>query len=327
MSYTESLTTFQTIDLDQMRPSGFLDEMTELIRKKHALVASKHGWKNVSACPVCENENREDEFEKFDVPVVRCISCSLRYAARIPVNTEDIYSDESYLPVARERYLENVAYRKERFGKERLRLITEQLGALSGKRLLDIGCGTGWFLEVAKEAGMEVAGQEIGKELGAWTSERLGVPVFTSSLENVARGSGFDVITMFDLLEHVEDPVALVLACKKLLRPNGIVVIFTPNFDSVALDIMKEESNLVCPTDHLTYFTQKSVIHLAARAGLSLVYYRTCGIDMGDIKSYFESKGKPHLSEACAELYDKLQPVIDQAGAGNHMRFILKRVE
>jgi 2-polyprenyl-3-methyl-5-hydroxy-6-metoxy-1,4-benzoquinol methylase len=129
---------------------------------------------------------------------------------------------------------------------------------------------------------------------------------------------------MFDLIEHVENPIHLINECKRLLQSDGILVIFTPNFDSLAISIMREDSNLISPAEHLTYFNEKAVLTLAQKVQLELAYYSTNGIDLGDLKSFYESLDKKDLALACNTLFNYLQPLVDAAGAGNHLRFILK---
>ena len=320
MGYKNCLTGFQPIDLQEMRPPGFLDRITHLIELKHSKVAKKQGWKNVAACPLCSSPERAPEFSKFGIEIVCCEKCTLRYSSQIPVCTEDVYSDESYLPAAIESYMENVAYRKSRFGRERVDLIVQHIGNPAGKSLLDIGCGTGWFLEVARERGFEIFGQELGKELAQWTGERLGIEIF----EEIPTDARFDAITMFDVIEHVPDPLQLILDCKKVLSRGGIIVGIAPNFDSLCVHLMKERATLIIPAEHPTYFTKKAIEILAKKVNLNLIFFKTCGIDLGDMKSYYESEGDHDTALACEKLYTFIQPAVDAAGAGNYLRFILQ---
>ena len=324
MGYQECTKAFNTINLNEMRPSNFLEKVTRLCEQKSKKISQKHGWESVDNCPVCFSTARRREFFKFGIEIVCCEECSLRYAAKVPVSTEDIYSDEDYLPTAVESYMKNVSYRKVRFGKERVELISQQIGNPHGKYILDIGCGTGWFLEVAKEHGFKAYGQELGKELAHWTSERLATMIFDKPISKISTEIKFDVITMFDLLEHVPNPLQLISDCKNLLNKGGIIVVFTPNFDSLSVHVMKEYSNLVVPAEHLTYFTQKSVEFLAQKVNSKLIYYQTCGIDLGDLKSYYEWLGNHRLASVYNQLYNIIQPLVDASGAGNHLRFILK---
>ena len=132
-------------------------------------------------------------------------------------------------------------------------------------------------------------------------------------------------MTLFDVVEHVADPVGLVRECSRLLAPDGIILVFTPNFDSLAVHATREASSNIVPLEHVALFTERSAAALSERAGLALTGLRTAGIDMGDLKSYFELRGEPDMAAACERLYDLVQPAIDAAGAGNHLRFVLRR--
>jgi 2-polyprenyl-3-methyl-5-hydroxy-6-metoxy-1,4-benzoquinol methylase len=322
MGYSHCLADFKSINLEEMRPAGFLADINRLCEDKQSRV--KHGWKQVEQCPVCGSAQRLQEFSKYGIGIFQCLDCTLRYSGKIPNLTEDIYSNAAYLPAAQKSYMENVSYRKERFGKERLELIRIHMGDLKGKKILDVGCGTGWFLETAKEQGMEIFGQELGKELREWTENRIGTDIFSCGIEEIDPDFCFDVITMFDVLEHVPDPLQLVRHSKRLLDEDGILLIFTPNFDSLSIYVMKEHSNLIAPAEHLTYFTKKSVEVLAQKTDMKITYFRTCGIDLGDLKSFYEYNACHELSESCQQLYGCIQPIVDASGAGNHMRFILE---
>lgn len=240
----------------------------------------------------------------------------------IPQNPDAVYSDEFYVDEMTETSFKNHSYRKQRFGQERLQLIHRFLGKKNTPTLLDVGCGTGWFLESAQESGFKVFGQEFGKSIAAWTSNRLNIPVWTCLLRDIPEKFKFDVITMFDVLEHVPDPKALIREAKRLLRTNGFIMVFTPNLDSVGIQLMKESSSLIVPSEHLLYFTKSAVERLAKETGLALRYFCTAGIDLGDLASYYTYKNDREMARACEKLYPALQPVIDAAEAANHMRFI-----
>ncbi len=324
MSFEKALCKFRSIDLSQMRKAGFLQDNHKALAEKMDRVHAKSGWVAVTACPLCQSKDKTTEFQSFGIDIVKCLVCDLRYSSQAPKNTNDVYSDKAYLPLAQKSYLSNSDYRSERFGKERLDIIRRYFPSLNGVRLLDVGCGTGWFLNLAKEAGLLAEGQELGEELGNWTAKQLDLRVWTGPLTSIDKNSKYDVITMFDVLEHVPSPVDLIESAKHLLNEDGILLIFTPNFDSLAIRIMGEKSNLVTPAEHLTYFTSRSVAALAEKTNLKVEELRSAGIDLGDLKSYFESENKKAYAAFCEEFYDLLQPLVDEAGAGNHLRFVLR---
>lgn len=324
MSYLEFKNNFKSIDLREMRPKGFLERITKAMRGRHREIFLKNSWMEIKYCPVCNSRKRMVEFRKFGVEIFGCKKCSLRYSGIVPLKTEDIYSAQTYLPDMIKNYVSNERYRKQRFGKERVDLISSHIKLNKKPKILDVGCGTGWFLQVAKESGFEIYGQELGKELAQWTSKRLGIEIWDCPLNKVNTEKRFEVITIFDVIEHVKDPLLLIMSAKKILANKGIIVIFTPNFDSLAISIMKERSNLIVPTEHLVYFTKNSIIKLAEKSKMEVLSYTTNGIDLGDLKAYYDFLKDSKMAFACSKLYDYLQPVIDLAEAGNHLRVVLR---
>ncbi len=112
MGYFDALEKFRAINLKELRPEGFSDNIQQLWEKKSSRVGQKHGWRPVGACPVCGSSKRQVEFPKYGIDIADCLDCTLRYASKIPQQTEDIYSEEEYLPAAQQCYMQNVDYRK-----------------------------------------------------------------------------------------------------------------------------------------------------------------------------------------------------------------------
>jgi 2-polyprenyl-3-methyl-5-hydroxy-6-metoxy-1,4-benzoquinol methylase len=321
MSYLKSRKSFLPIDVASMRPKNFNQSMVTAIEKYHQGVLGNSGYREQTHCLLCGSESRKFEFSTLNgTSVYQCDECTLAYVDPFPVNSADVYST-AYFDKSLVAYDGMRPYRIERFGMERITLIQKYVK--SGK-LLDVGCGVGWFLEAAKKSGFDIYGQEISKELADFTSEELGIAVFNEALDKITHK--FDVITMFDLIEHVMDPKELIIQCRGLLNPGGIIVAFTPNYDSLGIQVLKENSSLVCPPAHLTYFTKESVEKLADLTNMSLVHLETKGMDIADIHAYYNHLGKEEAADAFNDYFDKLQPIVDQAGAANHMRFIYRKV-
>lgn len=318
---------FIPMDLDQMRFSGFLQKRAREIEICVQNVAQGKGWRDITQCPVCSSTERKVVFRRFEINIVQCNKCTCGYAEKFPVDTADIYSNADYLPIAQSDYLDNVDYRKQRFGTERLELIAEYFDNPSSKsRLLDAGCGTGWFLELAKKAGYQVLGQEQSRGLAEFTAKRLGIKVWDSKLTKIDKKEQFDVITLFDVIEHVPNPEEIIRSIYSHLNERGIAVFFTPNLDSFGFQHLKEHSSLVMPVEHLFYFTPDSLRNIIERVGLKVVYFATKGMDIPDIYSYYRDEMKQvqtanFLKENC----DYLQAMIDASGYANHMRFICKK--
>lgn len=142
----------------------------------------------------------------------------------------------------------------------------------TGKRVLDVGCGGGFFLRVARKLGAVVEGIEPSVH-GAEQTRRAGIKVFHGTLEEyVAAGNAgpFDVITSNHVIEHVPDPVQTLSAMKALLAPGGYIWIAVPN---ASYPICRKLRGLWHSTDlpyHLMQFSPRSIALAGRMAGLEV---------------------------------------------------------
>jgi 2-polyprenyl-3-methyl-5-hydroxy-6-metoxy-1,4-benzoquinol methylase len=105
-------------------------------------------------------------------------------------------------------------------------------------RLLDIGCGTGLFLAVARRRGWEPYGIDDCDEATAHARDHFGLDVWSGEFSQVETdGKQFDAVTMWDIIEHAREPVALLEAARRVLAPGGVIALSTPNQRSM-LDVV-----------------------------------------------------------------------------------------
>jgi len=151
-------------------------------------------------------------------------------------------------------------------------------------RLLDIGCGTGLFLAVARRRGWSTFGVDDSAEATRHAREHFGLEVRVGDFADFAReGRTFDVITMWDIIEHARDPVGLLTAARACLEPHGLTGLSTPNQRSV-LDVVAgslyrlSRGRVVKPLEkfyieqHFLYFTPETLRAVLERADLSLAH-------------------------------------------------------
>jgi SAM-dependent methyltransferase len=138
-------------------------------------------------------------------------------------------------------------------------------------RLLDIGCAYGFFLQEARPH-FEVAGIELAAD-AAEHCRRNGLDVVTGVADaaTLARLGQFDVITLFDVIEHLPAPDEVLALAARHLRPGGIMVVTTGDFASAASRIMGPKWRLMTPPQHLWFFTRDSIRDMGEGAGLSMI--------------------------------------------------------
>lgn len=133
--------------------------------------------------------------------------------------------------------------------------------------ILDIGAGTGDFLALAKSDGWHVSAIEPS-EKARRIAESKGV-LFTDATETLPENS-FDAITMWHVLEHVPDPELQLAELKRLLKPNGVVLIAVPNFKSYDAQVYGEFWAAYDVPRHLWHFSRTAISKLAMKSGLKL---------------------------------------------------------
>ncbi len=195
--------------------------------------------------------------------VVRCRACTHVFCSPLPSRVTESYHDvvdEEYIKHAESRRLAAQAV---------LRSVTKDLPSVAGLRLLDVGCATGDFLEAGRQAGFAVEGIELSAWSTAIARER-GFTVHEETLASFASHSGpdFDVISLIGVIEHFPDPRAEMENMAKLLKPGGLLVLWTGDVSSW-LPRMLGRRWWYWQGQHIQYFTHASLQRLAETSGFS----------------------------------------------------------
>jgi len=133
-------------------------------------------------------------------------------------------------------------------------------------RILEVGCGDGHFLAAAQAAGFEAWGTEISSS-GLQRLEKRGLRVLAGDLTDLGLPPGhFDAVVLFEVLEHLADPVGHLMECHRVLREGGALVLTTPNFGSLSRRLLGERWRVVDP-EHLVLFTSRGLRTALERAG------------------------------------------------------------
>jgi len=314
------------VDVRKMRASDFLTSQERFELSKLKRIADGHGWKAVEYCPVCGSTSYETELEKYGIQLVRCTNCDLRFHTRISANPDDIYQASEYTVSTKDLegdFEEQFRYRRERFGRERLRLLEKYCGDLSNKTLLDIGCGNGYFLSVASEVCRRCIGSEFSEHLRELSRKKTGLTIYNEPLESFPE-KDIDIIVSFDVIEHVPQPVPFMLSARNLLSPEGYILLYTPNFDSFSARVMRERSPMVDGTEHVVLFNCASLKTLGEIAGLELVHWETHGLDIHNVIAYQSYLGE-QVNPFLVKWLDELQAMIDVSGAADSIRVLYKK--
>lgn len=204
--------------------------------------------------------------------VVQCLDCGLCFTNPRPsARTMSQFYPPSYkphrAPNARNRKKLNrrpVGFRAW-LRKERQALAWHGHG-----RLLDFGCGAGSFLERMHRRGWQVTGLDANPAAVERIRSEMGLEALVGTLPHPALSSAsFDVVTMWESLEHVHDPLKVLKQAKRLLVPGGKLIVTVPNIDSLAFRTFGHAWYGLDLPRHLTHFAPWTLRILLHRAGFS----------------------------------------------------------
>ncbi len=220
-------------------------------------------------CALCGTADQRTWANLGDYTIVECTRCGLRWVNPRPMHprADDTY-DEGYYKAF---YEGKDASKREYFSRRVLELVPM---VPDRPRLLDVGAGTGIFLEVAQAQGWQVEGVDPSAAACRVCRETLGVEVWHGTIEDLSPSdSRYDVITMWEVLEHTRDPLGTLHAAQELLVDGGLLALSVPNASGL-VGVLRWREELM-PWYHLYHFTQSTLKALLRRAGFLPVRLRT----------------------------------------------------
>ena len=200
---------------------------------------------------------------------------------------------EAYAAVEDETYILERAGRERTFARH-LQDLETYTGSGKGRPLLDVGAYIGIFVEVANERGW----QAIGVEPSEWATgvaKENGLPVFLGTLDApMLKGRSFDVITMWDVIEHLDDPAAEITKARSLLNPGGIMAIHTMDVDSLTARLMGRRWPWLMDM-HIEYFSQATLRRLLLSQGMEVLWSGNQGryLSLGYLASRISGVSRP----------------------------------
>ncbi len=154
-------------------------------------------------------------------------------------------------------------------------------------RLIDIGCSTGLFLDKAARAAFEASGVEFSRRSAQFARDQFGLTVHEGDINALgSETEAYDIVTMFDVIEHVRDPAGDIAAVHRLLKPGGLFIVSTPNIDGLFPKSSHPLAGLLGywphpePPWHLYQFSVKTLSAMLEKAGFACLGTRHTAIDL-----------------------------------------------
>lgn len=218
-------------------------------------------------CAACGGVAFQRLFQKAGRDFWNCRQCGMQRQYPLPSLDElKRYYDESY---------REGLYKEFAAAGEMKRLTAETRWAairdhVPQGRWLDVGCADGTFLTELVRHGIEATGIDLS-EVAVRKAVERGHRAYCETVEAHSPATAYDVVTAFDVLEHVVDPGEFLSDVHRLLAPQGLLVLSTPNLRSLSRFIMRRRWYFYIPEEHLFYFAPRSLEKLLQRNGYTLI--------------------------------------------------------
>jgi SAM-dependent methyltransferase len=262
-------------------------------------------------CPVCGSADIKEVLSAKDYTVsgeefavMECATCSLRFTQDVPdaASIAPYYKSEEYISHTNtSKGLVNSLYQsvRKRTLKQKRKLVEKETGITKGN-MLDLGAGTGAFVNEMKQAGWAVTGLEPDPDARKVAKELYGIDLEDTSLFYQLTDGTFDAITMWHVLEHVHDLQGYITKLKSLLKEKGKLIIAVPNYTSKDAARYEEHWAAYDVPRHLYHFSPKSMQVLIEKHGLKITAYKPMWFDsfyVSMLSSKYK-KGKTNLPGA-----------------------------
>lgn len=206
--------------------------------------------------------------------LVRCASCHLTFAGRRPSDVELAEHYRGYGSAWRDSEITRSRYRE---------LLDSFEPFRKSNRILDMGCGAGYFLEEAAKRGWDAYGSEFG-DLPLELSRDRGLTVVPAPLARDAFPPGhFDVVTSFEVVEHLRDPLSEAATLANLVRTGGLFYCTTPNFNALSRHLLGPRWEAIGYPEHLNYFTPRTITSWLRGFGFRQIELATTGLSPGQL--------------------------------------------
>jgi 2-polyprenyl-3-methyl-5-hydroxy-6-metoxy-1,4-benzoquinol methylase len=195
----------------------------------------------------------------YPVDLTKCVACGLVYYAGSWLDEDPEFYEYYAARIGQDR---DALY--DPLTGQRLNAMLRRLGRHTpGRRLLDVGCGEGHLVDVARAAGWDARGIDLSLA-AVEICRSFGLDVDrTDFFDEKLPRSSFDVITMIELIEHVAEPAAFFARAEELLAVGGVLHLTTPNFSSLGRRLLGADWQVVSPA-HLTYFSPRTMRDVVA---------------------------------------------------------------
>lgn len=287
-------------------------------------------------CPVCNSSDLTFIFNVKDHTVSgeefaiwECKDCMARFTQDVPEadSIGPYYKSEDYIShtETKKGFINSAYHTVRKFTLQQKRKLVCRVSGLNKGRILDIGCGTGAFLEVMKDAGWSVKGLEPD-DSARKIAEARGVPVSPSD-ELFSISEQFDAITMWHVMEHVHDLHPYVEQIRSILQPGGVILVAVPNYTSADASAYGAYWAAYDVPRHLYHFSPLSMKKLMNLHGMEIVGQHPMWFDSFYVSMLSEKykHGSNKLLSACLRGMQSNVSAIGETGKCSSVIYVIKK--
>jgi signal peptidase II len=259
--------TIPAVPIDEQRPNY-------AVRLNAATDSSEEGViPKLRDCPLCGTSPFQALPSPWASYLVECSHCHFVFDPSLNLNTREIYQDKYFIKDSGDQGFSdygldhdiNLINFKKRL--QKLQQLKPEIGSY-----LDIGCAYGDSLDAAAEFRIEtIQGVELSK-MACEKARAKGYSVFQGTLQEASLSiKTYDLITLSDVIEHVENPKTLIEDCRKHLNPEGLIALHTPNFNSWSARLLKSKWFHLKQFEHICFFTPETIQNMLEQIGFSMI--------------------------------------------------------
>jgi len=274
------------------------------------------------SCNLCKIDNLEVlyKLKKFDI--FKCKECGLTFSDYSSISKKELYGEDYFTEVHSnffgERGKDYMRYVKGSKKLQQFLKVLDQLKKFKQEgKILDIGCATGVFLDMARKKGYKPQGLDISAYAAKQAKDDFDIDIFVGELDKAPFAKKtFDIITMWDFIEHVDEPSEALRKINELLKDDGIIFILTINEDSLIVNladwvyklsfgIIKKPVALVHPVHHATHFSEATLTKMLNKNGFNPILRKKSEIPLQNVEGGIMTKAIVGLIYMMAKLLGK----------------------
>lgn len=229
----------------------------------------------MTACPICSSETKK-HYEIKHIALRKCRNCGLVFVHPQPdeqelqnAYQENYFSSSDHLDWGYQDYFQLEDEIRET-SRARLDIVKQYVN--SGT-LMEAGCATGWFLDEARQQGFDVQGVELSRFAAEWGQTNLGLSIYPGTLKEAGYESeSFGMAALWDVLEHVIDPLGELQEINRVLKEGGYLFVSIPHVGSPLAKLMgRKWFGYAKIKEHLFFFTKEAIAAALEQTGFEVV--------------------------------------------------------